>query len=74
MAQLLDVMGFVDEEQIVQAEHKEDGDYAGRKKKALWIVYRPSVSAFAHCEQPQTVCSDSALGKVPEPSAMDRAH
>lgn len=56
MAQLLDVMGFVDEEQIVQAEHKEDGDYAGRKKKALWIVYRPSVSAFAHCEQPQTVC------------------
>lgn len=35
MARLLDMMGFVDEEQIVQAELKEDGDYAGRQKKAL---------------------------------------
>lgn len=35
MAHLLDMMGFVDEEQIVQAEPKEDGDYAGRQKKAL---------------------------------------
>lgn len=68
------MMGFVDEEQIVQAEPKEDGDCAGRQKKALWIVYRPSVSAFAHCEQPQTVCSGSVLEKLPEPSVMDRTH
>lgn len=68
------MMGFVDEEQIVQAEPKEDGDYAGRQKKALWIVYRPSVSAFPYCEQPQTVCSGSAPRRVPEPSVMDRAH
>lgn len=66
-------MGSVDEEQIVQAEPKEDGDYAGRQKKALWKVYGPSVAAFTYCEQPQMVCSGSALGKAPEPSVMDRA-
>ena len=27
---LLDMVGVVDEEQIVQAEPKEDSDYAGR--------------------------------------------
>lgn len=32
---LLDMRDSVDEEQIVQAEPKEDGDYAGRQKKAL---------------------------------------
>lgn len=61
------MMGFVDEEQVVQAEPKKDEDYAGRQKKALWIVYRPSVSAFAYCEQSQTVCSGSVLRKGPEP-------
>lgn len=66
-------MSSVDEEQIAQAEPKEDGDYAGRQKKAHWIVYGPSVAAFTYCEQPQTVCSGSALGKAPEHSVMDRA-
>lgn len=66
-------MVSVDEKQIVQAEPKEDGDYAGRQKKALSIVYGPAVAAFPYCEQPQTVCSGNALGKDPEPSVMDRA-
>lgn len=70
---LLDTMDSVDEEQIVQAEPKEDGGYASRQKAALWIVYGSSVAAFTYCEQPQTVCSGSVLGKVPEPSVTDRA-
>lgn len=32
---LLDTMDSVDEEQIVQAEPKEDGGYASRQKAAL---------------------------------------
>lgn len=60
---LLDMMGPVDEEQIVQAEPREDRDYAGSQKKALLIVYSPSVAAFTYCEQPQVVCSGSALVK-----------
>ena len=68
------MMGSVDEEQAVQTEPKELWDYAGRQKKALWVVYGPSVAAFTYCEQPQTVCSGCALGKAPEPSVMDSVH
>lgn len=35
MAHFFDLMGSVHEAWIVRAEPEEDGDYAGRQKKAL---------------------------------------
>lgn len=67
------MMGSVDEVQIVRAEPEEDGDYSGRQKKALWIVYGHSVVAVTYFKQPQTVCLGSAQ-KASEPSATVCCH